>query len=125
MTYCKLLSMQSLLEDIFVPILIDSFSLEEIKLENFLLACSQNTFMAITLRNQKMAAQIFLCCKGPLGQYKFLKKKILKLGADNFFGRFLIFSFGPWRPLGARNKKFFSLKFITDPTPTEVYFTIF
>ena len=45
--------------------------------------------------------------KGPLGQYKFLKKKFLKLGADNFFGRFLIFSFGPWRPLGARKKFFF------------------
>ena len=58
MTYCTLLSMQSLLEDIFGPILIDSFSLEEIKLENLLLACSQNTFLAITLRNQKMASQI-------------------------------------------------------------------
>ena len=63
--------------------------------------------------------------KGPLGQYKFLKKKFLKLGADNFFGRFLIFSFGPWRPLGARKKKFFLLKFIVDQPPTEVYFTTF
>ena len=51
--------MQSLLEDIFGPILIDSFSLEEIKTQNLLLACSQNTFFAITLRNQKMGAQIF------------------------------------------------------------------
>ena len=59
MTYCTLLSMQSLLEDIFGPILIDSFSLEEIKTQNLLLACSQNTFFAITLRNQKMVAQIF------------------------------------------------------------------
>ena len=50
--------MQSLLLDIFSPILIDSFSLEEIKLENLLLARSQNTFLAITLRNQKMVAQI-------------------------------------------------------------------
>ena len=47
------------------------------------------------------------------------------MGADNFFGRFLIFSFGPWRPLGAQNKKIFSLKFIIDQTPTEVYFTTF
>ena len=59
MTHCTLLSMQSLLEDIFGPILIDSFSLEEIKTQNLLLACSQNTFFAITLRNQKMVAQIF------------------------------------------------------------------
>ena len=49
----------------------------------------------------------------------------LKLGADNFFGRFLIFSFGRWRPLGARNKKMFLLKFIIDQPPMEVYFTIF
>ena len=59
MTHCTLLSMQSLLVDIFGPILIESFSLEEIKTQNLLLACSQNTFFAITLRNQKMVAQIF------------------------------------------------------------------
>ena len=59
MTHCTLVSMQSLLEDIFGPTLIDSFSLEEIKTKNLLLACSQNTFFAITLRNQKMVAQIF------------------------------------------------------------------
>ena len=59
MTYCTLLSMQSLLLDIFGPILIDSFSKEKIKLQNLLLACSQNTFLAITLWNQKMAPQIF------------------------------------------------------------------
>jgi len=35
MTYYKLLSMQSFLEDIFSPILIDSFSLEEIKTPEF------------------------------------------------------------------------------------------
>ena len=58
MTHCTLLSMQSLLVDIFGPILIESFSLEEIKLENLLLACSQNTFFNITLRNQKMGSQI-------------------------------------------------------------------
>ena len=49
----------------------------------------------------------------------------LKLGADNFFGRFLIVSFGPWRPLGARKKKIFLLKLIIDQPPTQVYFTIF
>jgi hypothetical protein len=59
MTHCTLLSMQSIFLDIFGPILIESFSLEKIKLKNLLLACSQNTFFAITLRNQKMAAQIF------------------------------------------------------------------
>ena len=72
------------------------------------MACSQNTFLAITLRNQKMAAQIFLRCKGPLGQYKFSKLSFLKAAADNFFARFLIFSFGPWRPLGAKKKFFFA-----------------
>ena len=59
MTHCTLLSMQSLLEDIFGPILIGSFSLEEIKPQNLLLTCSPNTFFSITLRNQKMVAQIF------------------------------------------------------------------
>ena len=78
MTHGKLLSMQSLLEDIFGPILIESFSLEEIKLENLLSACSQNTFFAF-----------------------------LKAAAENFFARFLIFSFGLWCPLGAQKKIFF------------------
>ena len=59
MTRCTLLSMQSLLMDIFGPILIDSFSLEDIITQNLLLACSQNTFFNITLRNQKMGSQIF------------------------------------------------------------------
>ena len=63
--------------------------------------------------------------KGPLGQYKFLKFFFLKLGADNFFAGFLIFSFGPWRPLGAKKEIFFSLKFIIDQLPKEVYFSIF
>ena len=36
MTYCTLLSMQSLLLDIFGPILIESFSLEETKIEEVL-----------------------------------------------------------------------------------------
>ena len=60
--------------------------------------------------------------KGPLGQYKFLKKKILKLGADNFFGRFLIFSFGPWRPLGARKKYFFFAQIHYWSTPNRSVF---
>jgi hypothetical protein len=59
MTCCTLLSMQSLLLDIFGPILIESFSLEEIKLENLPLECGEKLVFAITLRNQKMAAQIF------------------------------------------------------------------
>ena len=59
MTYYKLLSMQSFLEDIFGPILIDSFSLEEIKLQNLPLAHGKKTVLAITLRNQKMGSQIF------------------------------------------------------------------
>jgi hypothetical protein len=42
--------------------------------------------------------------KGPFNAYKKNYFGILKLGADNFFARFLIFSFGPWRPLGAKKK---------------------
>ena len=67
----------------------------------------------------------FISWKGPFNTYKKKYFGILKLGADNFFGRFLILSFGPWRPLGGRKKIFFSLKFIIDQPPTEVYFTIF
>ena len=59
MTYYKLLSMQSFLEDIFGPILIDSFSLEEIKLQNLPLERGEKTVLAVTLRNQKMGSQIF------------------------------------------------------------------
>ena len=51
--------MQSFLEDIFGPILIDSFSLEEIKLQNLPLERGEKTVLAVTLRNQKMGSQIF------------------------------------------------------------------
>ena len=44
MTYYKLLNMQSFLEDIFGPILIDSFSLEELKLQNLRLTRVKNGF---------------------------------------------------------------------------------
>ena len=59
MTYYRLLSMQGFLEDIFGPILIDSFSLEEIKLQNLPFERGEKTVLAVTLRNQKMGSQIF------------------------------------------------------------------
>ena len=51
--------MQSLLLDIFGPILIESFSLEEIKLQNLPLECDKKLVFVITLRNQKMGGQTF------------------------------------------------------------------
>ena len=45
MTYPTLLSMQSLLVDIFGPILIESFSLEEIKTQNLLWSAVKNWFL--------------------------------------------------------------------------------
>ena len=74
---------------------------------------------------KKWSPKFFICCKGPLGVFE--KKNIffLKAAADNFLARFLIFSFGLWRPLGERKKKKIRLKLIIDQPPTEVYFTIF
>ena len=102
MTHCTLLSMQSLLVDIFGPILIESFSLEEIKLQNLPLECGKkNGFRDNSPKSKNGKPDFLYVEKGPLGQYKFLNFSFLKLGADNFFARFLIFSFGPWLPLGA------------------------
>jgi hypothetical protein len=43
---------------------------------------------------KKWGAKFFICWKGPLNTFKIIFFGFLKLGADDFFGRFLIFSFG-------------------------------
>ena len=86
---------------------------------------SKHLFQYNSPKSKNGEPNFFVCFKGPFNAYKKIFFGFLKLGADDFFGRFLIFSFGPWRPLGVRKKKFFLLKFIIDQPPKEVSFSIF
>jgi hypothetical protein len=43
---------------------------------------------------KKWEAKFFICWKGPLNTFKKYFFRFLKAAADNFFARFLIFSFG-------------------------------
>ena len=86
---------------------------------------AQTPFLISLSEIKKWALKFFICCKGPFNTFKKIFFGFLKLGGDDFFGGFLIFSFGPWRPLGVRKKKKKSLKFIIDQPPTDVCFTIF
>jgi hypothetical protein len=43
---------------------------------------------------KKWGAKFFICWEAPFNTFKKYFFGFLKLGADDFFGRFLIFSFG-------------------------------
>ena len=66
---------------------------------------AQTPFLISLSEKKKWPLKFFICCKGPLNTFKKNYFGFLKAAADDFFGGFLIFSFGPWRPLGARKKK--------------------